>query len=192
MSVNTFIFMGRPGAGKGMQSGLLSQTLKLPIFSTGDRVREVAKEPTMLGKKIAEISNSGKLTPFWFAAYLFEEALFKLGDNEGIIFEGVGRKVEEAKLFAEIMEWLGRDYRVINLETSEETVTGRLLKRSEVSGREDDRGDKLGTRFKHYDTHTSPALDFFDSLGKVIHINGEPLPEVVHAEVVSAINRLND
>ena len=145
----------------------------------------------MLGRKIAEISNSGQLTPFWFASYLFEEALFKLGDEEGMIFEGVGRKVEEAKLFHEIMSFLGRDYRIFNLETSEDTVSGRLKKRSLVSGREDDHGDKLVTRFKHFDEHTSSALKFFDEKGKVVHIDGEPLPEIVHASVMAELQKLN-
>lgn len=192
MSVNIFIFMGRPGAGKGTQSELLSQRLGLPIFSTGDRVREIAKEPTRLGHKIAEISNSGGLTPHWFASYLFQEALFKLKDEDGIIFEGVGRKVEEAELFHEIMEFLDRDYRVINLETSEDTVTGRLKKRAEVSGRADDHGDKLQTRFKHFDDHTSPALKFFDSKDKILHVDGEPLPDAVHAEVMQKIESINN
>lgn len=191
MTVNTFLFMGRPGAGKGVQSSLLSQALGLPIFSTGDMVRATAKEATALGERVAEISNSGGLVPAWLASYFFEEALFKLGDNEGIIFEGVGRKPEEAKLFNEILTWLGRDYCIFNLETSEETVTGRLLKRAETSGREDDQGHKLQTRFKNFEEDTRQALNFFDSIGKVVHIDGEPLPDAVHAQVMAEVKKLN-
>ncbi len=180
--------MGRPGAGKGVQSELLSKKLNCAIFSTGSKVRHIAKQPTALGKKIAEVSNAGGLTPFWFASFLFEEALFTLADDESMIFEGVGRKLPEAKLFAEINEWLGRDYKIINLNASEATVTKRLEKRRETSGREDDAGDKLIHRFENYNLETVPALEFFRSIGKVIDIDGEPLPEVVFTEVLSKLS----
>jgi adenylate kinase len=188
MSAMLFVFMGRPGAGKGVQSELLSKKLDCSIFSTGGRVRHIAKQPTALGKKIAEISNAGGLTPFWFASFLFEEALFTLSDDESMIFEGVGRKLPEAKLFAEINSWLGRDFRIINLEASEATVTERLKKRREKEGREDDAGDKLLTRFENFNLETAPSLEFFRSLGKVIDVDGEPLPDIVFAEVCKKLS----
>ncbi len=61
--VNTFVFMGRPGAGKGVQSALLSQKLKLPVFSTGDKVRAVSLCDTALGRKIKSVQEAGDLTP---------------------------------------------------------------------------------------------------------------------------------
>ena len=180
------IFMGRPGSGKGVQSEMLSKALGLPVFSTGAEVRKTALEDTLLGKRIKEISDIGGLTPFWFASYLFEKALFVLKDDESLIFEGVGRKLGEAQLFAEIASWLGRDFRVIYLEVCEETVGQRLEKRRETSGRPDDQGEKLENRFKHYNEETLPALEYFKSLGKVIEIDGEPDADTVHAHVLES------
>ncbi|MDB5254421.1 MAG: adenylate kinase [Parcubacteria group bacterium] len=182
-----FVFMGRPGAGKGVQSEFLSKHTGFPIFSTGSEVRRIAAMDTLLGKKIAEVSNAGGLTPFWFASYLFEKSLFELKDNEGQIFEGVGRKVAEAQLFHDINTWIGRDYKVIYLDVSEKNVTDRLEKRRAIGGREDDKGDKLKNRFDHYDAETMPALEYFRSVGKVIEINGEPDPETVFKEVLEKI-----
>ncbi|MEX2010332.1 MAG: nucleoside monophosphate kinase [Parcubacteria group bacterium] len=187
MSTKVFLFMGRPGAGKGVQSELLSKVLGYPIFSTGVRVREFAAEPTLLGKKIKEVSEEGGLVPFWFASYLFEEALFRLKDEEGIIFEGVGRKEPEARLFTEVNDWMGRDFKVIYLDTLEETVIERLKKRRATSGRTDDEGHKLQNRFDHYNAETVPALYFFRSLGRVIDINGEQTPQEVHAEIMEKL-----
>ncbi len=190
MKVNTFIFMGRPGSGKGVQSEMLAQKLGLPIFSTGNRVREVAKLDTDLGRKIREVSESGELTPFWFASYLFQEALFKLKDGEGIIFEGVGRKEPEARLFNEIEEWLGNEFRIFHLNVSEESARKRLMLRGEKEGRADDAPERIPVRFQKFQEETQAALNFFRSVGKVIEIDGEPLPDAVFAQVVAEIEKL--
>lgn len=189
--INTFIFMGRPGAGKGVQSALLSEKLGLPIFSTGDRVREIAKQDHNLGRKIKEVSESGGLTPFWFASFLFQEALFSRQSGTGMIFEGVGRKEPEARLFAEIHEWLGDDFRIFYLNASPETVTKRLLKRGEIEGRADDTLERIAVRLENYEKDTVAALNFFRSIDKVVDIDGEPLPDVVHEEVMHRIQELN-
>ncbi|MBX4198931.1 nucleoside monophosphate kinase [Candidatus Parcubacteria bacterium] len=190
MAINTFIFMGRPGAGKGVQSALLSEEMGFPIFSTGDKVRSIAKAEHTLGKKVKEVSESGGLTPHWFASFLFQEALFAKGEGEGIIFEGVGRKEPEAKLFAEINEWLDNDFRVLYLNASEETITKRLIKRGELEGRADDTPEKIKVRLENFNKETQPALEYLRSIGKVIDIDGEPLPDAVHAEVMEKLKPL--
>lgn len=182
--------MGRPGSGKGVQSELLNKHLGYKIFSTGSRVREISKADTPLGHKVAEVSNAGLLTPFWFASYLFEEAIFLLKTDEGIIFEGVGRKEEEAKLFTEINDWLGRDFRIIYLDVSENTAVERLKKRREIEHREDDKGDKLETRMESYTKYTIPALDYFKSMGKVIEVDGEPSEEIISENIMQKISTL--
>lgn len=182
--------MGRPGAGKGVQSALLSEKLGFPIFSTGDRVRQIAKADHSLGKKVKEVSESGGLTPYWFASFLFQEALFAKRDGEGMIFEGVGRKEPEARLFAEIHEWLNSDFRIFNLNVSEASVVERLIKRGQIEGRADDTPDKIKIRLENFEKDTKAAIEYFRSIGKVIDIDGEPLPEAVHEQVLKHINAL--
>jgi len=173
--------MGRPGSGKGAQSKMLAEKLNCNIFSSGNRVRAIGKENSTLGRRVKEISDSGDLTPWWFASYLFEEVLFKLDDGEKIVFEGAARTEPEAHIFAEISEWLKRDFRVIYLNVSEDTIVKRLEKRSLIEGRADDRN--IQNRFDKYNIQTLPALEFFRSIGKAIDIDGEPLEDVVAAEV---------
>ena len=180
--------MGRPGSGKGKQSELLAEKLKCRIFSTGNRVREVAQKDSSLGRKVKEVSESGGLVPSWLASYLFEEAYLALDDKEIIIFEGLGRKESEARLFNEISEWLGRDFVVIYLNVSEKTIFERLNKRLAIEGREDDKN--IQNRFDNFNTQTIPSLNFFRSINKVIEINGEPLPDVVFAEIWQKVSSL--
>lgn len=192
MRINTFIFMGSPGSGKGVQSALLSEKLNLPVFSTGNRVREISRQDHALAQRIRNVSESGGLTPFWFASFLFQEALFAKKDGEGMIFEGVGRKEPEARLFNEIHEWLGSDFRVFNLVVSDDSVKERLDKRRELEGRADDTPEKIQTRLENFEKETMPAMEFFRSVGKVIDIDGEPLPDMVSASVLEHTNNLQN
>lgn len=179
--------MGRPGAGKGVQSALLSEKLGYPVFSTGNRVREISKEDHGLAKKINSVQAAGGLTPHWFASFLFQEALFSKNEGEGLIFEGVGRKEPEARLFAEIHEWLESDFRVLHLKVTPETVMNRLVKRGELEGRDDDTPEKIKVRLENFEKETGAAIEYFRSIGKVIDIDGEPTPEEVHAEIVEKL-----
>jgi adenylate kinase len=186
--VNTFLFVGRPGSGKGVQSALLSEKTGLPIFSTGNRVREISKKPHNLGRKVKAVQESGGLTPHWFASFLFQEALFAQ-EGEGIIFEGVGRKEPEARLFDEIHRWLESDYLVFNLNVSDETVMKRLIARGEKEGRADDVPEKIAVRLEEFFNQTMPAIEFFRSAGRLVEIDGEAAPEEVSEAVMAQIKR---
>lgn len=182
--------MGRPGSGKGMQAKMLAEKLGYPVYSTGAKVREISKGATYLGNRIKEIQEKGELTPPWFASYLFEDALLHLSLDDGLIFEGAGRTESEARLFDEVNGWLGRDYRILYLDVKEESILARLSKRHGVEGRVDDDPERVQTRFKEFAVRTMPALGYFRSIGKVIEIDGEPLPDAVFAQVLSEIQKL--
>jgi adenylate kinase len=178
--------MGRPGSGKGAQSERLAKRLGSKVFSTGNRLREIAKEPTPFGRKLNETIGKGGLAPLWFASFLFEQALLELEEGESIVFEGVCRKEQEAKLFAEICEWLNRDFKVLYLDVSEDTVIERLNKRKVIEGREDD--SYIRERFKLFDAETFHSVEFFKSIGKVIEINGEPPQDEVEKEIMEKLS----
>lgn len=186
--LNTFVITGRPGSGKSMQAKLLSEKTGYTLFSPGERYREIATQQTTFGKKIKEIIDSGHLGPYWLSAYLFQDAVLNINDSDGIILEGVGRKKEEAEMFNKTMEWLGRDYKVLDIAVGEEEITKRLALRRDVLSREDDDPEDIPVRIKEYDTHTSPAIDFFKSAGKYLKINGEQSIEDVHNEIMKELS----
>ena len=55
------VIIGAPGAGKGTQSRLLSEKYGYPQISTGDILREMAREATPLGQRIKETMATGRL-----------------------------------------------------------------------------------------------------------------------------------
>ena len=182
--------MGLPGSGKGKQTELLSEKTGFMVASTGSKLREVIKKGNTIGKKVAEVMNSGELMPSWFVSYIFQQALFEIKEGEGIIFEGAGRIEAEARLFTEVCGWLERDFRILHIKVSETVVAERLRKRQEIEGRQDDAPVVFQNRLKNFYEHTAPAIEYFRSINKVIDIDGEPLPNVVFAELWQKVSAL--
>jgi len=184
----TFAMVGRPGSGKGMQTSLLSKKTGFKTFSTGDKFRELQKADTPLGHKIAEIMDSGNLMPHWFASFLFEEAVMYLPADEGIIYEGVGRKAPEAELFHEVMTWLGRPYKAVYLDVHDGISVDRLMKRKEIENRKDDNEETIKHRLKVYQEEVVPAIEVFKKHGTLLDINGDQTPEEVFAEILKQVS----
>jgi adenylate kinase len=180
--------MGRPGSGKGTQGMLLAKKLGAEIYSSGNRLREMAKGEGFVAGKIRSVVNEGDLLPAWFSSHLFVEALLSLSPKDGIVFEGACRRLEEAEAFDETTTWLERPYRAIFLDISDEEVEKRLAIRRGVAGRADDASDTVEHRLHEYATNTVPALEFLRAKGMVIDIASDGTIEEVHAKVLAALN----
>lgn len=178
---NTILFLGKTGSGKGTQAALIARELDYEMVSTGGRLREIGSRDTYLGRRVKEHYDSGMLFPYWFPTYLFQRALFSKEENEGIVFEGLGRKQEEAALFHEVAEWLRRSYIAFNLDISDDEA----IQRQQNRGRDTlDTLEKIQIRLDEYRTHTVPAIDFFREKGKLIEIDGSQSIEEVHKAVM--------
>ena len=57
------VFLGPPGAGKGTQAELLSETLGIPHISTGDLFRANISEGTAIGIEAKKYLDAGDLVP---------------------------------------------------------------------------------------------------------------------------------
>jgi adenylate kinase len=183
-----FFFVGRIASGKETQSRQLAEKLGYQIFMTGQRFRDIVASGSILGNRIKADYEKGLLMPSWVANYMFEEFLFNLPPEEGAIFEGSGRDVEQAKVIDEVATWLGRSYTVLNLDVSEEEVVKRSLLRGRDSTDKDE--SVIRMRLQEYNRLTKPAIEYFHSIGKCIDINGEQLPEEVHQEVMKKVNEV--
>lgn len=179
----SIILIGRAGTGKGTQAHKLAETLDYAIFSTGDKTREYAAQDTPLGRHIANIHTTGWI-PEWLASYIMTKAILEEFPDQGLVFESVARKPEEAKKLHEIHEEISRPYIVLSLECDDEVLTERLLKR----GREGyDTVEKIEKRKQAFIAETVHSLEFFAEQGKVKTINADQTVEEVFAEIIRAI-----
>jgi adenylate kinase len=176
--------MGRAGTGKGTQARKLAEALGYGIFSTGDKTREYAAQDTPLGHHVAKIHTTGWI-PEWLASYLMTKAILEDFSDQGLVFESVARKPEEARKLHEIHEEIERPYIVLYLECDDTVLTERLLKR----GREGyDTPERIEKRKQAFMNETVHSLAFFQEQGKVKTINGDQTVDVVFADILAAVS----
>lgn len=179
----SIVLMGKTGSGKGTQAKLLADALEYPIFSTGDKAREIGAQDTSLGRKIREIHVSGWI-PEWLASYLMVRVLLEEHPSDGLVFESVARKPLEAEKFHEIHEMVGRSYIVVHLDIEDELVIERMRKRNRD---ESDSEANIQNRLRAFREETVQSLEFFRSHGKVVTVDADQNPEKVFEDVLSLI-----
>ncbi len=117
------IFIGPPGAGKGLQGKIFSKELKIPAISTGDIFRDLAVECNALGFEAKEkYWGRGNLVPDSITIKLVENRLTKKDCNFGYILDGFPRTLPQAESLEKITEV---DH-VFNFQISDEYVKKRL------------------------------------------------------------------
>lgn len=186
-NVHTFLMMGRPGSGKGTQGKLLAQKLGCEIYSSGNRLREMAKGEGFVAQKVKAVIERGELLPEWFSAHLFVEVLLGRDQMDPVVFEGACRRLDEAQAFDETAHWLERPYKAVFLNISDAEVERRIAERRGKEGRADDASDTVDHRLVEYTEHTAKAIDFFRQKGVLVEVDGEHPIEEVHQKVLEAL-----
>jgi adenylate kinase len=188
MDTHTFVMMGRPGSGKGTQGMLLAKKLGCEIYSSGNRLREMAKGRGFVAEKIKKVMDQGELLPNWFSSHLFVEVLLGLAPQDTIVFEGACRRLHEAQAFDETAHWLERPYKAVFLNIPDEEVERRIAVRKGIEGRVDDASDTVDRRITEYEEHTAHAIEFFKSKGVLVEVSGLDTIENVHRKVLEALS----
>lgn len=195
MNLQTVIFVGRSGAGKGVQSGLLQKFLnekapEIPIFyvETGQHFRAHVEKIGYTWDRARVVNQSGGRQPdflaVWVWAHLFVE---KFKGNEHIIFDGTPRSFGEAKMLHTAFPFYERTKpTVFFLNISRETAEARLRGR----GRPDDLNpDAVARRLSWYENDVVPAIEFYrnEPSYNFVEIDGEQAPEKVHQDIVKLL-----
>lgn len=175
--------MGKTGCGKGTQARRLAAELGFEVFSTGDRVRALSAEDSSLGRHIGRIHISGWV-PEWLASYLFARAILEEHIDDGLVFESVARKPEEAKKLHEMHAMLERSYIVLHLDAPDEVVIERMRKRRRD---ESDSEENIRKRMQAFYDETVHSLEFFKSRGKVVTVKADQDEDDVYQDVLKAI-----
>jgi len=205
------ILLGPPGAGKGTQAHRLVEHHGMMQLSTGDMLRETRKADTELGRKVADIMDSGGLVSDDIVSAMIDAKLKDMGPEVGAIFDGYPRTAAQAEQLDAILARHGRSLdHVIELEVNEdalvERITGRFscancgagyhdtFKQPKVEGvcdecgatefkrRPDDNEETVRHRMSVYRNETAPILPGYEKRGIVKRIDGMgAIDDVTHA-----------
>jgi adenylate kinase len=174
------IMIGGPGSGKSTYSEILSAKLDIPHIYTGDMMRDIAKQDTPIGKKVAGLLSKGEFAPINVVMKAVQSRVQEPDARQGYILDGFPRNLEQAEKMNQL--GIGYDY-VVNLDVSEKEVLKRLLSR----GREDDVPSVIKNRIKIYHKETAPLLDYFKD--KIVNIKAEGgTPEEIANRIAGEIS----
>lgn len=201
------ILLGPPGAGKGTQAAMLTETFGIPQISTGDILRAAVKEGTELGQQAKAYMDDGKLVPDEIVIGIVTERLQEPDCSNGFILDGFPRTVAQADALQTDLRDLDKELdRVIALQVDNDALVERLTGRRtckscgrgyhvkfdppEVEGRcdvcggelyqrDDDREETIRKRLEVYARQTEPLIDYYRKAGLLIEVDGmQPIDEV--------------
>lgn len=212
------ILFGAQGSGKGTQSQLLAEHLRLKPCSSGDLLREAIGQGTSLGQEAKPYVERGDLVPDDLIVGLILEQMRDLGDRTGIILDGFPRTIPQAqRLDASVTVLRQRIDAAIYLEVPRQVLLDRLAYRyvcekaghvwnlkthpprvdricdfdgSPLIQRSDDTEAKIAHRLDIFFNETIRLIDYYAARGKLVHINGNNAPETVNQHILAALGQL--
>ena len=162
------LFLGPPGAGKGTQASLISESNDYLHLSTGELLRLEVDKKTNLGIQIKEIINSGKLVDDELVLEIVKQNLAL--SQKGWILDGYPRNIFQADSLSKVLEELNQPLeKVFYLNLDEEILVKRLINR----GRTDDNEKIIRTRLDIYKETTQPLIAYYRKLNILEYINGD-------------------
>ena len=193
--MKNIILIAPPAAGKGTQSKLISSEYNIPHISTGDLLRDEVASGSVMGKFLKEEMDRGGLISDDTMVNLLRTRITQVDCNNGYILDGYPRNVEQAKIYDNLIQELGKDVgTVIFMDIDRDLALKRTLSRivcsacgasynKEVSAlspkidgfcdkcghalavRSDDSMETALTRFDTYLTQTRPLIDYYKQRG---------------------------
>lgn len=212
------ILLGRQGSGKGTQAKLLAKEFGFEYIGSGEILRTFYEGTTFSAKKAKKVMNAGNYMPTAVIFMLWMqklEALKEKGEPKGIILDGSPRKLLEAQLLAQALEWYewDRELNVILITLSYEESISRLTKRracrecgklipwiggmrnlkkcdacgGELITRPDDTLEGIKSRLDLFEKETVPVIEYYKAKGLLKTVDGEQSIEDVYKEMKGVI-----
>ena len=212
------ILLGPPGAGKGTQAQRLVEHHGMRQLSTGDMLRETRKADTELGRKVADIMDTGGLVSDEIVSAMIDAKLADMGPDVGAIFDGYPRTSAQADQLDDILAKHGRKLdHVIELHVNEDALVERITGRytcancgegyhdvfkqpaeagvcdkcgsTEFKRRPDDNEETVRKRMQEYRGKTAPILPGYEERGIVSRVDGMASIEDVTSAIDAVLTR---
>lgn len=209
------IMLGAPGAGKGSQAKKIAAKYGIPHISTGDIFRANIKSGTELGKKAKVFMDQGLLVPDELVVDLVIDRFKNPDCEKGYVLDGFPRTIPQAKALDEALQVnndaielaidvdvpdsiiikrmagrracinCGATYHVVTVAPKKENICD--ICGSELVLREDDKPETVTKRLMVYHEQTQPLIDYYQSKGLLLSVDGVKDIDVVFDEIVQAL-----
>lgn len=196
MELQTVIFIGRSGAGKGVQSEhlkkyLAEHTPETPVLyiETGDYFRKYIKNDGDTWARARKVLEIGTRQPDFLAVWMWTTAFVEnYKGNQHVVFDGAPRAIAEANILDTALPFYDRTNPVVVfLNVSEKWAEDRLRGR----GRADDlKPEVVARRFAFFEKDVVPVVDHYrtNPSYRFLEINGEQTPEAVFDDIKKGLS----
>lgn len=188
------VFYGPEGSGKGTQAKLVSEKLGLPIYTTGDFVREkAASDKGDLGNLCRKALSEGKYLADEIVSRIIFEKLNTPEAKKGFVLDGFPRTLKQAEFLSEIMHKAGYSLdKFIYLKLSQDESVARLSKRKRAifTGSKilHDSPERVKQRLEVYRTNEKQVLEFYRKDNLLLEIDAQGSIEKVFGEILSGLS----
>lgn len=211
------LFVGAPAVGKGTQAKKLAQELAVPHISTGDILRDTAKQTTDLGQKVKKFIDLGSLVPDEVMMNIIEERFRKGDTKQGYILDGFPRTTAQAMGLDMLLARLGQPINMVLLfECPDAVIMERIIERrscpkcgtpyhlrwqkpkvdnvcdkdgTPLVQRVDDTRTKVFHRLDQYRSETAAVIPHYEKRGLVRRVNANQPPDDVYRDVVAVVKK---
>jgi len=185
------ILFGPPGAGKGTQAKILSETRGLPQLSTGDMLRAAVAAGTPLGQRVKAILDKGELVPDELVIDIIAQRYDQPDCRNGAVFDGFPRTIPQAEALDAMLAARGKKIDlVLELKVDDAVLLSRVEARIKAGGvlRSDDTPETLAHRLGVYYRNTAPLIDFYRRQGKLKTLDGMAPIAAVTAAIAGTLD----
>jgi adenylate kinase len=204
------VMMGPPGAGKGTQAKRFARERGLPKISTGDILREMAREGNPIAVEAKARVDRGELVEDATVIAIVKERLTRADAQRGFVLDGFPRTVAQAEALDQIMrERDNGPLIVIDVEVPQQELVRRLAMRricvtcgadalptvtkcatcgGQLVQRTDDDKSVVLDRLDVYQRATKPVMEYYRERPTFRVVNGAQPPERVGHELDAMID----
>jgi adenylate kinase len=204
------VLFGPPGAGKGTQSALLVDRLKMVQISTGDLFRDNIKKGTKLGLEAKGFMDKGLLVPDNVTVGMVKNILVDL-DKKSFVLDGFPRNTRQAEALDSMLEEMHlKIEKAVFIDVPRNELLSRLTGRrtckkcgsiyhvvskkpkvtdvcdacgSTLEQRDDDKEEVIDKRLETYAVNTLPLKEFYLNQKKCETVIGVGDTEEIYSSI---------